>query len=251
MKINFVIAGVQKAGTSALRSYLKDHPEICIPDADEVHFFDTEEYFQGAQVDYSKYHSFFCPDSSGRMLGEATPIYIYWKNAIERVWNYNKDMKIIVLLRNPITRAYSHWNMERSRGADTLTFSEAIRNERSRCRNALPFQHRVYSYIDRGFYVEQLRRLWAYFSEHQTLILNNDDLRRSPVKVLNKVSCFLNIGKFPQNDYRSIHSTPYSSPLKQSDRVFLRDIFEYEIRQLERLLEWDCSGWLELENGST
>ncbi|MGB7755383.1 MAG: hypothetical protein WBL23_04905, partial [Salinisphaera sp.] len=97
------------------------------------------------------------------VFGEATPIYMYWHDAPRRMWEYNPNMKLIVVLRNPIDRAFSHWNMEKSRNAESLSFWDAIQNEEPRCKEALPYQHRTYSYVDRGFYLEQLRRLWRYF----------------------------------------------------------------------------------------
>ena len=72
-------------------------------------------------------------------------------------------MRLIVILRNPIERAYSHWAMEHRRGNDQLPFALALEQEEARCREALPFQHRVFSYVDRGFYSAQLRRLWRFF----------------------------------------------------------------------------------------
>jgi hypothetical protein len=109
------------------------------------------------------------------------------------MWEYNPDLKLIVILRNPITRAYSHWNMQRSRNVEPLPFWEAIQKERDRCREALPYQHRLYSYVDRGFYSEQLRRLWTYFPKEQVLVLRTEDLRNSPLEFLEEVCGFLGI----------------------------------------------------------
>ena len=66
---------------------------------------------------------------------------MYWHNAPRRIWQYNPDIKLIVILRNPIERAYSHWNMERSRNAEKLSFFDAIQSERDRCQEALSYQH--------------------------------------------------------------------------------------------------------------
>lgn len=165
VKVNFIICGTQKGGTSALDLYLRMHPEICMAANKEVHFFDNEEYFiSNNTIDYSLYHKVFEPKVGSRLLGEATPIYMYWYGAPKRIWEYNPEIKLIVILRNPIERAYSHWNMERARCADDISFWDALAGEGDRCRQALPLQHRVYSYVDRGYYTEQLRRLWTFFS---------------------------------------------------------------------------------------
>ena len=67
---------------------------------------------------------FFEPHEDHKIIGEATPIYMYWKNAIKRIYNYNSDMKLILVLRNPIDRAFSHWNMEVHRKREDRTFLE-------------------------------------------------------------------------------------------------------------------------------
>ncbi len=79
--VNFAICGTQKGGTSALDTYLRGHPEICMADRKEVHFFDNEAAFATGKPDYSRYHSFFSPNDTQRILGESTPIYMYWKPA--------------------------------------------------------------------------------------------------------------------------------------------------------------------------
>jgi len=129
---------------SSLDAYLRTHPAICMANRKEVHFFDNERIFIQRDIDYSAYQTFFSPSPSQHLLGEATPIYMYWYDAPRRIWQYNPAMKIIVVLRNPIERAFSHWNMERDRNADSLPFFEAIQSESERCRVALPSQHRVF-----------------------------------------------------------------------------------------------------------
>lgn len=243
-QVDFLIAGTQKGGTTALDLYLRAHPELCMASRKEVHFFDRDELFNGDTVDYSVYHSCFSPTAAQRWLGEATPIYLYWHSAPRRIWEYNPRMKIIVILRNPIERAYSHWNMERGRARDSLSFWEAIQRERDRCREALPGQHRVYSYVDRGFYTEQLRRLWCYFPSEQTLILRHEALRETPQLVLDQICDFLGVACLSVATTINAHSRPYVTTMAEREMAYLRWIFEYDIRALERMLGWDCSAWL-------
>jgi hypothetical protein len=242
-KIDFLICGTQKGGTSALHAYLREHPGICMANQKEVHFFDNESYFTSQNVDYSTYHAQFSPNSSHQVLGESTPIYMYWHNAPRRIWEYNPDIKLIIILRNPIERAYSHWNMERSRNAETLSFWDAIHKERERCKEALPYQHRVYSYIDRGFYLEQLRRLWLYFPRGQIIIIKNEDLRSKCMHTLKDICKFLEIEMFSTIGEKRVHSLSYNSQLTEKERKHLQFIYEYEIRGIERCLKWDCSNW--------
>lgn len=243
-KVDFLIAGTQKGGTSALDHYLRDHPEICMAHQKELHFFDNELLFAGGTPDYLAYQAFFSPKTSHRLLGEATPIYMYWHDAPRRIWHYNPDMKLIIILRNPIDRAFSHWNMMRDKEKEPLPFWEAIRTESERCRLALPHQHRMFSYIDRGFYAEQLRRIWAYFQKSQTLILRNEDLRASPKETLDTVCRFLEVDSLNRVPQTLVHARPYTTVMSGKEWEYLRYVFEYDIRALERMLDWDCSEWL-------
>jgi hypothetical protein len=244
LKVNFIICGAQKSGTSALDAYLREHPEICMANGKELHFFDTESNFLNVKPDYSIYHSAFSSKPSHNMLGEATPIYMYWFDAPKRIWQYNPKMKLIVVLRNPIDRAYSHWNMQRSRNIENPSFWDAVHTERERCRTALPYQHRTYSYLDRGFYLEQLRRLWSCFQEEQILILRNEHLKDQPVDVLQSVCRFLEVAPFQSIETKDVHSRPYALPMSDAEKEYLRSLYEFEIRGLERALGWDCSDWL-------
>ena len=244
-KVDFLICGTQRGGTTALFHSLRDHPEICWARRKEVHFFDSERNFRGKEPRYFQYHSFFNPQPSHKVLGEGTPIYMYWYDAPKRIWQYNPDMKLIVILRNPVDRAYSHWNLIRHRDPD-VTFWDAIQNERERCRSALPFQHRFFSYVDRGFYVQQLRRIWTYFEPKQILIVRNEDFRSRPKEVVDKVCHFLGIHAFPEIKLpmKLKQRYPYPGPMGAREKDYLKQVFEYEIRSLERSLGWDCSHWL-------
>lgn len=242
--VNFIICGTQKGGTTALDAYLREHPEICMADCKEAHFFDNEANFSGGSPDYSKYHALFKPLKSHKMLGEATPIYMYWHDSPGRIRQYNPHIKLIILLRNPIERAYSHWNMERLRGADDLSFWEAIVNEKERCRKALPLQHRVYSYVDRGFYLKQLQRIWSYFPKNRVLIIKNEDLRKTPYQTLNGVCDFLEVDQFKSISIKDVNSRAYELAMSAKERDYLRDVFTSEIKNLETVLNWDCKDWI-------
>ena len=115
--VNFVVVGVQKAGTTALFDYLQDDPAYGLPDVKEVHFFD-DETIDWSAPDYGPYHARFDWSDPTLIRGEATPIYIYWPRSLERLAAYNPAAKIILMLRDPVERAWSHWRMETSRGVE-------------------------------------------------------------------------------------------------------------------------------------
>jgi hypothetical protein len=244
MKVDFVIGGTQKGGTSALDAFLRQHPEICMPnDLKEVHFFDREEMFRASKPDYEKYHAHFQPASQHRVIGEASPIYMYWNNAPSRIWSYNPQMKWILLLRNPVERAYSAWNMERQRDAEPLSFEDAIAQESERCREALPLQHRIFSYADRGFYAAQLRRLFNIFGTENCLILLNEDLQREHERSLHNVFAFLGVDQSIKPAQGRVFEHGYDKSLEPELYARLIKMFYFDIREVERLTGRDLSEW--------
>jgi len=244
-QVEFLICGAQKGGTTALHSYLQRHPQLYLPNQKELHYFDDENH-NWNHPDYGIYHKQFGEaKTEGQRWGEATPIYMYWNACPGRIWQYNPRIKLISVLRNPITRAFSHWNMERQRSADDLGFMEAITTETERCRSALPLQHRVYSYSDRGFYSQQLRRLWSFFPRKQVLVLRQEELQLNPAKTLAKVYQHLEAANLPFAGSKQLHALPYEDPIPVAAKDWLRQHFLHEIKQLEAMLGWDCQNWLE------
>ena len=247
-KLDFVIVGAQKSGTTALAAYLRDHRDIYVFGDSEskrsTHFFSDDRNFTSGQPDYAAYHRMFTAAQEQQLIGESTPNYMYWRSAPTRLWQYNADIKIIAVLRNPIERAYSHWNMERSRGAETLPFFEALVCERQRCRVANPKQHLVYSYVDRGYYSAQIREIWRLFPRENTLFLKSEVLRNNPSAALGQVCAFLGAAPVTSVAQKTVHEKAYPTAMTVEEREFLRDAFEAEIRSLEHMLGWCCSDWL-------
>ena len=245
MKVGFLGVGAQKAGTSALDGYLRIHPALCMARVKEVHLFDDEQNFhQRSLSGFEAYHRKFAPTPATVLVGEITPAYIYWTDAPRRIWEYNPAMKLIAVLRNPITRAFSQWNMQRDRGVDPLPFWDALQSERERCRAALPFQHRQFSYVDRGHYTGQLRRLWSFFPAEQVLVLRYEDLRDRANETVDRVFDFLGVARLPSLAPQAAHVRPYAGRMSRREWQFLHEAFEFEIRALERMLGWDCGEWL-------
>jgi len=242
MKVSFIIAGTQKGGTTALAKFLSEHPRICIPEKKELKYFDRDEYFFGSYPDYDKYHRHFKYAKNKTIWGEATPIYMYWHRAARRIKKYNPNIKLILILRNPIERAYSHYMMEKKRNFESWPFSRAIRLEKLRCISKFPRQHRVFSYVDRGFYSKQINKLFKYFSPSQILFLKTEDLKYEHRATIDRVCEFLCIDKLESTVGELIFSNKYK-PMNAADKTFLRRKYTKEIERLELLLNWDCSNW--------
>ena len=247
VKVNFVIAGVQKGGTKALRHFLAQHPMIGFSRADqrtEPHFFDwilaNHEHPPPVSV-YDSYHRMFDSAALAKVTGDVTPNYIFDKNALSRVQQYNPNMKIIVLLRNPVDRAYSQWNMQVETGRETRGFLMALVHE-YRVRRSIG-QHRNFSYVQRGFYDSQIARLQRLFPPHNCLILRTESLRSHHQKTLDEVLHFLGLPTMDTASPETIHSREYR-PLYPIIRRSLSRLFRRDIRRLERRLGWDLSEWI-------
>lgn len=243
-KVGFMIAGTQRGGTTTLHEYLRRHPEIGMPADKELHFFDDEKLWRAQRPSYATYHAAFPVEPSHRLLGDATPIYMYWEPAIPRIRDYNPAMKLILVLRNPITRAYSHWNHERKAGREPLSFRDALLAEPARAEQERPLQLRYTSYVERGMYARQLARIWANFPAQQTLVLRTDDLRTALASVFVRIATFLGVARFTPAHAIVANAHTYAAPMSPADRRYLIGVFQQEIMDLERLLGWDCSEWL-------
>ncbi|MCS6959003.1 MAG: sulfotransferase domain-containing protein [Pseudanabaenaceae cyanobacterium SKYGB_i_bin29] len=245
-KVNFLIVGTQKGGTTALAKFLSQHPDICLAPVKEVHFFDYDRHYH-LGIDY--YHSFFPNYRGQKLIGEATPIYMYLPHIAPRIAEYNPQMKLIVLLRNPIDRAYSHYQMELQRQWEILPFAVAIALEPLRLSlpqnlDAEKTAKRVCSYCHRGFYTAQLRNLYRYFPREQVLVLLQEDLANDHSSTLEKVYAFLGVESPPQLPPPDRVLVGNYQPLSPWLRQILKQYFRREIENLQRLLDRDLSHWL-------
>jgi sulfotransferase family protein len=241
-RLDFIVAGAQKCGTTALHYQLEKHPQIALPNKEELHFFDDEERFVTG-VNYQDLHASFRPSSRALVAGESTPSYLYWLPAMERIWNYREDIKLIILLRNPVDRAFSHWNMQRERGYDTLDFLDAIRAEGQRQKEAAPLQSRRFSYVGRGLYGEQLERVFRYFPREQVIFVRAEDLRADFAAAFNAIFNF--VGAESLRNIRNKERNPirYAREMTAAERSQVYRLFEQDISAVEKLLDWDCSDW--------
>src|SRR5437879_2894336 len=192
-KLDFLVAGAQKSGTTALNYYLKRHPRIALPVKKELHFFDNDELFAGGNVSYEPLHKMFQPARPGSIAGENTPIYLYWRPALPRIRDYNPAMKFLVILRNPIERAFSQWNMQRTRGIEPFDFLDAVAAEPRRIAESAPKQLRKFSYVERGRYAEHLERAFRLFPRARFPVLKYEEFRARQREVVEAVFRFLSL----------------------------------------------------------
>lgn len=243
--MDFVVAGVQKAGTSTMFEYLRLHPELAAPRVKELHFFD-DETIDWTTPAYEHLHANFADSSSGKRF-EATPIYTFWPPSLERIRCYNPEIRLVVLFRDPIDRAFSHWCMEYARGGDTIAFADAIRHGRQRLsEGALDNARRVYSYVERGFYVEQVERLLATFPRCNCHFIDFNEFVNDTRGVLDALASFLGISSFPGSPAIKENERPgvdFPSVLTSADIEYLAELYRPELARFSSLTGIDTERW--------
>jgi len=240
-----LIAGNQKCGTSALHAMLAYHPQLTPPlRRKELHFFDHIDELKTRQV--LKYGLEWPLQSAfdGTLRYESTPIYLWWKNpqgrtCMDLIREYNPQIKLILLFRDPVDRAYSNWNMLVQKGKCALTFSEAIRQELDQKEGVLD---RHLSILSRGRYDVLVERALELFPEEQLLFLLQENLRDEPEATLNHIQRFLNVSPkaLPTRD---VHRRPYASPIDEADRIMLNEYFRDSSLRFGELTGCNLRAW--------
>ncbi|WP_432478379.1 sulfotransferase family protein [Nocardioides sp. GXQ0305] len=185
---SFIIAGAMRSGTTALTSWLRLHPQVHMSSTKEVHFFDRH-YERG----WDWYAEHFTGAEPGAATGEATPNYLYHPEAVGRMARDVPSARIVILLRDPIARAHSHYLQRLSGGKESLSFAEALDAEEQRLAGGGELERAYFSYADRGRYHGQLERLFAHFPREAVSIHLFEDLRDSPVEVFRAVAGFIGV----------------------------------------------------------
>ena len=245
-QVNFVVAGVQKAGTTALHDFLAQHPHVALLRDQALHFFDKEEHFSSSRAslvtepDYDVLLENFDSGWRWRVAGEVTADYLYYPRALERIARYNPDMKVIVSLRNPVERAFSQWNMRREKGQEPLEFIDALKRDEE---IGIWRGPRGNAYLARSLYVSQLEKVFQLFPREQVFIIKYENFRADPSLLLDRMFDFLGVRRKSHLKNRQRNVGSYSRKLTSEERDYADRIFEQDITKVEVLLGWDCSDW--------
>ena len=197
-KPNFIIIGAMKAATTSLHFYLKQHPNIFMPDVKEPMFFNSlkkNNYFiKGKQnkkiTSFEKYYALF-KNANEKAIGEASPGYIYNKYCADLIKKNLPDVKIIAVLRQPIERAYSNFLHVRRAGREPINdFLNTLDLEESRVKNNWS---PVYHYIKQGYYHKQLLQYYNLFDQKDIKIILFEELVKNPKKIIKEIYYFLNV----------------------------------------------------------
>lgn len=187
-KPDFVIVGAMRSGTSSLAGYLDEHPEVFVTPRKEVHYF-NRFYERG----FDWYLEQFVDSGEAVAVGEATPNYMYVPQASERMVTDLPQAKLVAILREPVSRAYSHYWFNRARGHEPLSFAKALAAEPARLAEADLAGRERASYFDRGLYVDQLENLAGHFPREQIHVVLFEDLIARPVETVSDVCRFLGV----------------------------------------------------------
>lgn len=246
MKPSFFILGAQKAGTTKLFYLLKKHSNIICPKENptnyfskELHFFDQPEI--GRKKDYlksfpAKYEQKIknIKVKGNIITGEATPDYLKHTHRAEIVKQWFPDLKLIILLRNPIDRAYSSHQHAKRIGKGYDTFEDAIKYGYK--------PGKWGDYLEKGLYASQIKAWLKYFPAKQMLILKNDDLKNNQDELILKVCNFLNI-PYKKIDDIDRNVGDYKEKMNPETRKKLIEYYRPHNAELEEFLgeklDWD------------
>jgi len=249
---NFFLAGYQKSGSTWLHRCFAEHPDIFVPEKDAIHFF-TIHYHKGLEW----YERFFESFNGEDMVGDTTPSYIRFTWSRQRLFDFNPYAKILITLRNPINRAFSHYWHEKKKRSINYNFVDIFGN------NVDIFD----SWIATGFYYDHINELLKLFPRKQIQVMFYEDLVVDPKAFCREVFDFLNVNPdfvpsiidkrinkaWFKPTYlerllnilkgRSMDQSEFDRGLDTKVRDELRTIYRPEIQKLETLLNRDLSFW--------
>jgi len=254
---DFMIIGGKRCGTTSLHNYLVEHPLVAplFPSRQKikgVHYFDSN--FHRGRAWYRSHFATFLTTTPlfRRTVGEASPYYLFHPHAADRARAFVPNVKLIVLLRNPVDRAYSHYRERCRQGVERLSFEEALEHEEERLKGEeermlldpsyYSFSHEHLSYVAQGYYARSLGRWTSLFDVSQFLILPSEDFFRDPRATYGKVLDFLGLPAFTPASFDRYNYHPGPSMLPPTrERLIVR--FRPWNEELGDLVDFEVSEW--------
>ena len=241
----FLVIGAQRAGTTSFYEHLTRHRQVAPAAVKETHFFSLF-YLRGLRW----YRNQF--PGCGGITGEATPYYLFHPAVPERVRTDCPDVSLIVLLRDPVERAFSQYKHSVKHGWETLSFDEAVREEPGRLRHEADrlltnasyrsFAHQHLSYAARGHYADHLERWLGWFPRQQLLVISSESFFRAPRHVLARTFRFLGLGDEDTGPLQTMNASNAAAAMSDDTRARLRDHFDPHNLRLFEMLGEDL-GW--------
>jgi hypothetical protein len=242
---DFLIIGAQKAGTSSLFKLLIQHPLITRSYRKELQYF-TNHFALGLPW-YRSQFPLKVELGQKRITGEATPYYLFHPLAPERAWQTVPEAKLIVLLRDPVTRAISHYFHAVRHGYESLSIEDALVAESERLVNSdasikeggASEAHQHFSYQARGIYVDQLERWFEYYDPSRTLVVKSEDFFADPSAVTQQAQEFLGLPAKAPSDVSPKNKGVYRSRVAPAVMERLARFYRPHNQRLYELLGRD------------
>jgi len=256
---DFLIIGFVKCGTTSMYEYLIKHPDVHRPSGKEIDYFDRF-FSRGIKWYKVKFplniKKLFVKKFNKKnfVTGEATPRYVEHPHALKRIKNILPNAKFIVLMRNPIDRAFSHYNMNMTSELEYLTFEDALKHEKKRIHGRYEKMQRVegyyswdydiFGYLEHGIYVKYLKRWMDVFPREQFLILQTEEFKKNTSDVYNNALQFLNLPENTLKEY-TLHKKLENKKrvMKPETRKQLVEYFKPHNEELYKFLgrnfHWD------------
>lgn len=244
---DFLVIGAQKAGTTSLYNYLVQHPQIIGNKTwKEIRYFDLKEnYRQGLGWYLGNFPS--KREKGDKLTFDASPSYLYFDYIPELIQKDLGNIKMIAILRKPVDRAYSAWQMYHSFSdnpskhlrdiADERTFKQAIDDELKGLTAKYPFD-----YINRGKYAHQLKNYYQYFGKDHLLVLNFNQFKEDLDTLLNQACDFLDLERFSEEKLQEFKNTKYNTgkykvEKSESDIQVIEELKQYFIPYNQELYD--------------
>jgi hypothetical protein len=223
MKTNLFIVGAAKCATTSFHDYLGQHPDVCMSSIKEPNYFSHEEikkdnlYYLGANLidNLEDYNSLFETNSSYKIFGESSVSYISYPKTAEKIKNYNPDAKIIIFLRNPVERTFSHYLMDYTAGYFNAKLEDIIENYDTT--NAVYKQ-----IIGLSFYSNQLQNYFEYFDKNQIKVIIYEDFITDIKKFMHEIEAFVGIEQYENYSFPKENS--YRGSQNKILNVFYRSV---------------------------
>lgn len=226
---NFFIVGAPKAGTTSLYHYLEAHPQIFMPIVKEPNYFsyqsslDQNLYYKERGINnFEEYIALFEKAGNKKAIGEASVSYLFYPEAAINIKNTFPKSRIIIMLRNPVERAISHYNMDYKLGYVDLTFENVIQKKDDSNLNKLYYQQ----FIELGLYYNQVKRYIELFGRENVLIIFFEDFKNDASREVKKIFEFLDVDSDFQTNTNAKYNTfktPRNSLIRSIYRIkFLR-----------------------------
>ena len=214
---NFICIGAQKAGTTTLADIISRHPDIYIPPIKETKYFLFDEDYQKGKTFYDSY---FKTLGNQKAIGEVDPDYLLFPITAQRIADtLGKNIRLIVILRNPADRAYSHYLMTKKKGLEPFEFEKALEEEKNRKHNIR--EQKIFAYLERGYYGKQISEFLKVFPKENFLFLTfEDDLIKNKVQTIENIQKFLNVEIIPLD--LNVHSNEAGEAVNEKLRDLVR-----------------------------